>query len=493
MQNEGGSEAGEGLEGYSPDTSADDSTANAGDSEGSDSADENDGSPEGEEDGDGDAGDDSDGQGEDKGEQRQHRTLAQLAKAIESGDTDSITDEEAKRLRIAAARKLRTDDDVDAWIAKSKGQKPKPKASKADAADEGEEEADGETSEQSDDAEDTDTEEGAEDSALAEMFPDIKDPKERVAQVKGLKENLDKVQEVLEKVGFQSIEDVLQSEEDIGKHLGTVDGLKKMYKVWGIKPPINLDGTAAPAKPGKGKQAPAADDGGEDEGDLDLDSIDEETFIQGRDIKRLASTLSKQIRAELEEEYKPLKEEVSSITKKAAEEQERIQRESRRTQAYREADFVSKEWGEHFPEYRLKDSAEKVWADSVTTIRDRDGKLKVALKKTRHAEFPILEKILDFREEALKKGMSVNAFIGTKFMDKKILADIVKKQATKAKVDTLTNQRKRLQPPMANRGAAAPASPFKVPESDADIATMGTKDVDALHRRIARGELKIKG
>jgi hypothetical protein len=416
-----------------------------------------------------------------------HRSLSELNAAFAEGE--DISEEENDRILLAARKGLKTDEEIDAFLSKSKaakavkedGKEKKPAAGKAI---------------------ETDKKVPAkaavpEDDPLARLVKEINptkpDPEEALKSYKALSadhrkkgERLNTLDNLAKEVGFDGaeamIERAFKMEERLETMLKTPEGRAQLFKAYGV----TEDAPAGKAgAEGKGKDVP------------EVEELDDEEFPQGSKIKavmaKMATDIESRIEAKYADKYGKMDKTFGDIKAKIEHEESERQVENLRNEALSDADEISQYMGRFEPELTLKDSASKIFSESVQVVYKEGRKLYVP-KKDAHPEWPTLSKILTLRKDEYlrSKAGNVRQWIGEKVLSTGKLFELTTTAGAKARADMLTKQRQKLQPSGVTKGVAQPTDLFKAPESQADIDNMTDDQLREFRRRVLSGEIKVK-
>lgn len=421
----------------------------------------------------------------DKEEAPARRTLTELREAFEDGEP--LSEEENKRVLLAARRGLKTDEEIDTFLSKSaahktakeEGKEKKP-ADKAQPSKTGPKEA------------------VPEDDPLLRLVKEINptkpDPEAALQSYKALTadhrkkgERLNTLDGLAKEVGFDHaeamIERAFKMEERLEVMLKSPEGRAQLLKAYGV---TAEDFAPAPgSKAGGGKDVP------------ELDELDDEEFPQGSKIKSALSKMAADIEARIEakyaEKYGEMGKTFGDIKAKIEAEESERKVETLRHEALSDADEISQYLGRFEPEMVLKDPASKIFAESVQAVY-KEGRKVYMPKKDAHPEWPTLSKILTLRKDEYlrSKAGNVRQWIGEKVLSTGKIFDIAKTAGQKARADMLTKQRQKLQPAGVNKGSAQVTDTFKVPESPEDIDNMSKDQLREFRRRVLTGEVKVR-
>lgn len=418
-------------------------------------------------------------------ESRAPRTLAELKAAFEDGD--DISDEENNRILLAAKKGYKSDEEVEAHIAKHKGQKPEGKAKEAPKTTD--KDADKQVKPESVKAELPD--------ALARLVKEINptkpEPEEALKSLQTLKsdyrkkgERLNQLDGFAKQAGFESAEAVLdramKMEDRLEALLKTPEGRKQLLQAYQVQG----DFDTAPAGKLAERKIP------------ELDELDDEEFPQGGKIKlamqKLAQDIESRVEAKYASKYGEVEKTFGEVKQKIAREEEFRRIDGLRSQALKDVSEIAKLAAEYdMTDWALKDPAEKIFQESTYPVY-KDGKKTFMTKKEAHPEWPTLQKILEVRrDQFLTSGApKVSQWFGDMLLERKTFQKIKTDAASKATQNLLTKQRKAVQPNLLEKGKAVPVDTFRVPESEEDLEDMSEEHLKELRRRMMSGQLKMK-
>lgn len=412
-----------------------------------------------------------------------YRSLSELNAAFAEGE--DLTEEENDRILLAARRGLKTDEEIDAFLSKSKAQKPKEESKDKKLADKAVLDKKGPKAAV------------VEDDPLARLVKEINptkpDPEEALKSYRALTadhrkkgERLNTLDGLAKEVGFEGaeamIERAFKMEERLETLLKSPEGRSQLLKAYGV--------TAEDF-------APAGKAGAQAKDTPEIDELDDEEFPQGSKIKaamaRMASDIEARIEAKYAEKYGKVEKDFGSIKAKIEQEDGERQVESLRHEALSDADEISQYLGRFESELSLKEPASKIFAESVQAVY-KEGRKVYVPKQDAHPEWPVLSKILTLRKEEYlrSKAGNVRQWVGEKVLTTGKIFELTKTAGQKARSDMLTKQRQKLQPSGVNKGTAQPTDQFKAPESQEDIDNMSEDQLREFRRRVLSGDIKVR-
>lgn len=412
-----------------------------------------------------------------------YRSLAELNAAFAEGE--EITDEENDRILLAAKRGFKTDDEIDAFLSKSKGLKPKEDIKDKKSTGKNQAEAKGPKANV------------PEDDPLSRLVKEINptkpDPEEALKSYKALTadhrkkgERLNTLDSVAKQVGFDSAEVMIdrafKMEERLESMLKTPEGRAQLLKAYSVTAD---DFHPAPAGGNQGKTIP------------EVEELDDDEYPQGGKIKSVIAKMATDIEARIEAKYAAkygdIEKTFGDIKSKIEQEEGERQVESLRHQALSDADEIAQYLGRFEPEYQLKESASKIFAESVQTVY-RDGRKVYVPKKETHPEWPTLNKILAKRKDEYLNSQAGNVrqWIGEQVLSTGKLFELTSTAGQKARADMLSKQRQKLQPSGINKGVVKATDTFKVPETQEDLDNLTDEQMKEFRRRVLSGELKVR-
>lgn len=410
------------------------------------------------------------------------RSLAELNAAFAEGE--ELTDEENNRILLAAKRGLKTDEEIDSFLSKSKGLKPKEDSKDKKATGKDQVEAKGPKAAV------------PEDDPLARLVKEINptkpDPEEALKSYKALSadhrkkgERLNTLDSVAKQVGFDNaevmIERAFSMEERLETLLKTPEGRTQLLKAYNI----TADDFHPAAAGSQNKTVP------------EVEELDDDEFPQGGKIKNVMAKMAADIEARIEakyaEKYGVIEKTFGDIKSKIEQEEGERQVETLRHQALSDADEIAQYLGRFEPEFQLKEPASKIFAESVQAVY-RDGRKVYVPKTDVHPEWPTLSKILTKRKDEYlnSKAGNVRQWVGEQVLSTGKLFELTSSAGKKARADMLSKQQQRLQPSGVNKGVAKATDTFKVPESQEDIDNLTAEQMTEFRRRLLSGEIKVR-
>lgn len=258
------------------------------------------------------------------------------------------------------------------------------------------------------------------------------------------------------------------------------EGLRELYQAMQVEIPDILKGTpTAPAAPADSNI---------------LSNLKDEDFLDGKSIKSLVPNLIqeavKAALAETDKKYGGIAEDHGKIRERLVADAKAAEIAETRKAALQDAQIHSDFWGQFEAEDKLKDKAEKIWADSVTT----EGRLK----SDRHPEWPKLEKILKYRRGEFLEGQH-NAASYQDFLYRRLhaggkFADYMAARERNAKVSQAAAAQRRVQPAIAPQGAAPQGGlqGLRIPKTVEDIQAMSEADRRELLKRVKAGKIAVR-
>lgn len=425
-----------------------------------------------------------------------HRSLAELRDAAEAIGGRPMSKEEAKRVRLAAMHGLSSDEEIDAHL---QGDEPAPKKAKGNEEDEEEESE--EDAPKPPKPEAKPKQDPAVDPKLADVFkaisPNIKDPEQAIQSIKHMQRALTEQGTEVKTLRSQLQEATQQADQldqVLEQHLSSEQGFQKLLDAY-----FTQHGKAIPPHLQGGRAAQPAPKG---LSDAEFDKLEDGDFLTKNQV---AGILSRQM-ATFEENFaKKFGNHESTMTKLQgllqAEEHKR-QRVELRNRSLGDFHTIAQEYGSFFPEFKTRDSVQKIWNESVEEYEE-DGQDMIRFRAEPHPEFETLRKIIDLRKEYLearrrqgKQGpATIEDFVLRKMKETRSLHKVREDAAAKARTQMLDNRANRLQPSGMAGGRSASADSFKVltgEEFDKLPPSQRKEYGRQLQSRIRRGEVTVK-
>lgn len=273
-------------------------------------------------------------------------------------------------------------------------------------------------------------------------------------------------------------------------------GVAELYRImqmetpaWmGVQPQGNAPqmGMLAGGQGGQGGQAGQfAQQGQPGALPLDFSNLQDDAMVDGKFVKSVLPQLLQQTVAQLMTRHvAPLNQRIEQIMPELQNLALSNKQSNQMSAAFRDVRTAMSAIAEINPDYKLEDSPENIWNESVLP----DG----SVVEDPHPEWQKLASILKERSEALRLGFkSMRPYLADRLLRRGHLKAHVSAQANTAKLDQAQARQRRLQPGLSESRVARPDAGFKMPSAPEEARQMKIENPEAYaeyRRRLKTGD-----